>query len=152
MYSKVGSISMGHTVWVIDIGPTHYSTREPGPVLGTLDLYLGTWTRTWEPILVYVLKSWPNIIDSYGTLCTDFVYSWSVLGNLDPYSGISHTHLCANVPGYGTHKKHPRLGVFTMNVLILISRVTIDAWLFWNVPWVIWFESGLKKIDFSQIY
>ena len=40
-------------------------TREPGPVLGNLDLnrtlvgdqYSGTWTRTWEPgpVLVYVL-------------------------------------------------------------------------------------------------
>ena len=40
-------------------------TREPGPVLGNLDLnrtlvgdpHLGTWTRTWEPgpVLVYVL-------------------------------------------------------------------------------------------------
>ena len=43
-------------------------TWEPGPVLGNLDLYLGTWTRTWEPILVYVFKSWPNIGDSYGKL------------------------------------------------------------------------------------
>ena len=49
-------------------------TREPGPVLGNLDLnrslvwnpYSGTWTRTWEPVLVYVLKSWPNMGDSYG--------------------------------------------------------------------------------------
>ena len=31
--------------------------------------YLGTWTRTREP------------------LCTDFVYIGPVLGNLDPYSG-----------------------------------------------------------------
>ena len=31
--------------------------------------YSGTWTRTREP------------------LCTDFVYSGPVLGNLDPYSG-----------------------------------------------------------------
>ena len=42
------------------------STREPGPVLGNLDLnrtlvgnlYSRTWTRTWEPgpVLVYVLS------------------------------------------------------------------------------------------------
>ena len=49
-------------------------TREPGPVLGNLDLdrsvvwdpYSGTWTRTREPVLVYVLKSWPNIDGTYG--------------------------------------------------------------------------------------
>ena len=65
------------TVWVTDIGPTHFQTRKPGPVLlGNLDLnrslvwdpYLGTWTNTWEHILAYVLKSWPNISDSYGML------------------------------------------------------------------------------------
>ena len=32
------------------------------------DPYLGTWTRTWEPILVCVLKRWLNIGDSYGTI------------------------------------------------------------------------------------
>ena len=37
-----------------------------GPVLGSLDPYLGTWTRTREPVLVYVLKSWLNIDGTYG--------------------------------------------------------------------------------------
>jgi hypothetical protein len=95
--------------------------------------YSGTWTRTQEP------------------LCTDFVYIGPVLGNLDPYLGTSSTCLCTKVPEYGTHIKNtPYLGVFfTINVLILISTVTIDAWLFCHVPWVIGFESGLKKINFT---
>ena len=46
------------------------------PVLGNLDPYSGTWTRTRLcthfvfPVLVYVLKlrSWPNIDGTYGTL------------------------------------------------------------------------------------
>ena len=61
---------------------TWISTREPGSVLGNLDLnktllgdpYSGTWTRTRLcthfvfPVLVYVLKlrSWPNIDGTYG--------------------------------------------------------------------------------------
>ena len=68
---------MSHWYWA---NPLPYSgtwtrTREPGPVVGNLDLnrflvwdlYSGTWTRTWEPVLVYVLKNWLNIGDSYGT-------------------------------------------------------------------------------------
>ena len=47
---------------------------QPIPVLGNLDLnrslvwdpYSETWTRIWEPILVYVLESWLNIGDPYG--------------------------------------------------------------------------------------
>ena len=58
-------------------------------------------------------------------------FSKSVLGNLDPY--------------YRTHTKKPIFGFFTINVLILISTVTIDAWLFCHVPWVIGFKSGLKR-------
>ena len=71
---------MSGTVCPTDIGPTNIRTREPGPVLGNLDLhrslvrdpYSGTWTCTWEPVLVYVLKSWPNIGDSYGILGSTF--------------------------------------------------------------------------------
>ena len=37
-----------------------------GSVLENLDPYLGTWTRTREPVLVYVLKSWLNIDGTYG--------------------------------------------------------------------------------------
>ena len=77
MYSKVGPISLTHTVRYVLI-------------LFIVDPYLGTWTRTREfPILVYVLR----------------------------------------FPSMG-RTKNPIFGVFTMNVLILISRVTIDAWLF----------------------
>ena len=65
---------MSHRYWANQypyLG-TWTRTREPGPVLGNLDLnrslvwdpYMGTWTRTWE----LVLKSWPNIGDSYGLL------------------------------------------------------------------------------------
>ena len=47
----------------------------PGLVLGNLDPYSGTWTRTRLcthlvfPVLVYVLKlrGWPNIDGTYGT-------------------------------------------------------------------------------------
>ena len=48
------------------------------------------------------------------------------------------------------HTKKHILGFFTINVLILISIVTIDAWLFCHVSWVIGFVFGLKKIDFTQ--
>ena len=62
-------------------------------------------------------------------------------------------YLTFKVPEYGTHKKTPHIwGFFTINVLILISTVTIDAWLFCHVPWVIGFEFGVKKIDFTQRY
>ena len=75
---------MSHRYWA---NPFPYlgkwtRTREPGSVLGNLDLnrslvwdpYSGTWTRTWEPVLVYVLKSWPNISDSYGICIVVFLY------------------------------------------------------------------------------
>ena len=63
-----------------------------------------------------------------------------VLGNLyvlilfilDPYSG--------------TWTRTRELPVL-LYVLRFLSTGPIDAWLFCHVPWVIGFESGLKKID-----
>ena len=35
---------------------------------------IGTWTRALEPVLNYVIKSWPNFGDSYGTYKCQHVY------------------------------------------------------------------------------
>jgi hypothetical protein len=103
--------------------------------------YSGTLTRTREPV------------------CTVIVYSWPVLGNFDPYSGtcpysgtlkLTCTRLCTKDPEYNT-LKNPSYFVFCLiNVLNIISMLIIDALLLCHVSWVIGFESGLKKIDFSK--
>ena len=41
---KAESIALTYTVCPTDIEPTKIRTREPGPVLGNLDPYSGTWT------------------------------------------------------------------------------------------------------------
>ena len=34
---------------------------------------IAIWTRTWEPVLNFILKSWPNIDDSYGTYKCQYI-------------------------------------------------------------------------------
>jgi hypothetical protein len=78
-----------------------------------------------------------------------------ILGNLDPYSetlNLTRTRLCTKVPEYNTLKKSLIFCIFLINVLNLISTLTIGALLLCHVSWVIGFESGLKKIDFTWRY
>ena len=101
-------------------------TREPGPVLGNLDLNRSLLEDPYTGIRARTRESGPVV--------GNFLYS------------------CTQVPDYRTLKKPLYLGFFEINVLILSSTLTIDAWLFCHVPWVIEFESGLKKIGFIQRY
>ena len=39
---------------------------------------IGTWTRALEPVLNYVIKSWPNFGDSYGTYKCQYVYVYAL--------------------------------------------------------------------------
>ena len=84
-------------------------------VLGNLDPYWGTSTRTREP------------------LCTVIVYSWPVLGNLDPYSGtlkLTHTRLCSQVP----HSREFTMshGSYDLNlgseIFILAGDIRLRSW------------------------
>ena len=116
----------GPTVWVTVIGPTHYRTQEPGPVLGNLDLnrslvwdnYSGTWTHTQEP--EPILRNFE--FDPY----------------LFMYSGSRVQHF----------KKIPHILYFVLNLI----SMTFDALLLCHVSWVIGMESGTKKIGSSQKY
>ena len=103
-------------------------TREPGPILGNL----------------YVLIL--LILDPYLGTWTRTREPGPVLGNF-PYSFMYSSPWVQD-----TQKNTPYLGFFAINVFILIFTLTIDAWLFCHVPWVIGFESGLRNIDFSQRY
>ena len=69
------------TVWVTNIGPTHFRTREPGPVL------------------IYVLKKWPNIGDSYSTyLPQDLMSGFKICTSLIDVHNMDHILLLRDHP------------------------------------------------------
>jgi hypothetical protein len=79
------------------------------------------------------LETWLIANSKYFLIILKIEIVFSVLGNLDPYSGTwTRTRelpvlvYVLRFPSTGHTKKHS-------NVLILISKVTIDAWLFCHV-------------------